>query len=195
MMIDDQNPLLEALLQRLVGTPQEFQDEPVISSRGKVHVAALVHDLYFLHGATPSIEVLDQFVSNASQDRNRLQMVAIMAWLLSDAWFVQKKLIGVQLGVLLLDVTNGLASQTTAQFFIQDADRREELVRLCLSRLGLRPRGETAEQSADRLSRISGIERQRLLAASRQAEERARAIREALVRKAAEESADKWGRE
>jgi hypothetical protein len=195
MMIDDQNPLLEALLQRLVGTPQEFQDEPVISSRGNVHVAALVHDLYSLHGAMPSIEVLDQFVSNASQDRNRLQMVAIMAWLLSDAWFVQKKLTSVQLGALLLEVTNQLASQTTAQFFIQDADRREELVRLCLSRLGLRPKGETVEQSADRLSRISGIERQRLLAASRQAEERARAIRVALVRKAAEESADKWGRE
>jgi hypothetical protein len=195
MMVDDQNPLLEALLQRLVGTPQEFQDEPVINSRGNMHVAALVHDLYSLHGAMPSMEVLDQFVSNASQDRNRLQMVAIMAWLLSDSWFLQKKLTSVQFGVLLLEVTNQLASQTTAQFFIQDADRREELVRLCLSRLGLRPKGETVEQSADRLSRISGIERQRLLAASRQAEERARAIREALVRKAAEESADKWGRE
>jgi hypothetical protein len=34
-----------------------------------------------------------------------------------------------------------------------------------------------------------------VLKASRQAEERARAIRAALVRKAAEESADKWTRE
>lgn len=195
MIAEDHSPLLEALLQRVIGTPQEFQDEPVIASRGKVHVAALVHDLCGLHGLLPTTEVLQQFVSNASQDRNRMHMVAVIVWLLSDTWFIEKKLKAIQMSMLLVDVVEEFASQTTAQFFINDADRREELVRLCLSRLGFRPRGETAEQSADRLSRISGIERQRLLAASRQAEERARAIREALVRKAAEESADKWGRE
>ncbi len=195
MTIDDQNPLLEALLQRLIDTPQEFQYEPVIASRGKVHVAALVHDLYCLHMEIPTIDVLRQFTSSTSQDRNRLQVVAIVVWLLSDAWFVQKKLTSFQLDVLLRDITKELSSQTTALVFIQDAERREELVRLCLSRLGLRPKGESAEQAADRLSRISGVERQRLLAASRQAEERARTIREALVKKAAEESADKWGRE
>ena len=55
--------------------------------------------------------------------------------------------------------------------------------------------GETVAQATDRLSAISGTERRRLLEASRAAEARARAIREALIKKQAEESADKWTRE
>mgnify|MGYP003580705592 CR=1 FL=1 len=76
-----------------------------------------------------------------------------------------------------------------------EPERREELVRTTVARLGLQPDGETAAQAADRLASVSGVERRRLLQASRAAEARARAIREALARKAAEESADKWTRE
>ena len=64
-----------------------------------------------------------------------------------------------------------------------------------LARLRFRPQGESVAQATDRLSALSGIERKRLLAASRAAEARARAIREALIRKQAEASADKWSRE
>ena len=49
--------------------------------------------------------------------------------------------------------------------------------------------------SQDRLVTLSSSERQRVLRASRAAEERARAIREALARKAAQESADKYTRD
>ena len=66
---------------------------------------------------------------------------------------------------------------------------------VALARLGFVPAGETPEQAADRLTAISGMERRRLLEASRAAEQRARQIREALARKAAEEAADKWSRE
>jgi len=45
------------------------------------------------------------------------------------------------------------------------------------------------------LSALSSTERQRLLDESRDAEKRAREIRQALARKAAEQSADKWTRE
>jgi hypothetical protein len=64
-----------------------------------------------------------------------------------------------------------------------------------LARLDCRPEGETIAQATDRLSGLSGTERRRLLEASRASEQRARAIREALAKKAAEESADKWTRE
>jgi hypothetical protein len=77
----------------------------------------------------------------------------------------------------------------------EDAERREELARLTLARLGLRPAGESAAQAQDRFTSISSIERARILKASQQAEQRARALREALAKKAAEESADKWTRE
>jgi len=64
-----------------------------------------------------------------------------------------------------------------------------------LASAGLRPAGESRNVAEDRWLAVSSRERTRLAAASRAAEERARQIREALARKAAEESADKWSRE
>ncbi|HEY1052340.1 MAG TPA: hypothetical protein VGE39_21355, partial [Prosthecobacter sp.] len=88
-----------------------------------------------------------------------------------------------------------LAAHTSSRSFVTDPDRREEIVRVALARLHLRPAGETAAQAQDRLTSLSASERQRVIAAARAAEERAQAIREALARKAAEESADKYTRE
>jgi hypothetical protein len=88
-----------------------------------------------------------------------------------------------------------LAAQTTSIKFVHDPDRREELARLALARLGYRPAGESVAQAQDRLTSLSSVERARVMGAARAAEERARAVREALARKAAEESADKYTRE
>jgi len=82
-----------------------------------------------------------------------------------------------------------------APSFVRDPDRREELVRLCLRDLGLRPAGETVAQAQDRLATLNTAERQRVLQAARQAEERARAIREAMAKQAAEEAAAQYSRE
>ena len=78
---------------------------------------------------------------------------------------------------------------------VTDPDRREELARLALARLGFRPAGETVAQAQDRLTTLNSAERARVMKAAQVAEQRARQIREALARKAAEESADKWTRE
>ena len=68
-----------------------------------------------------------------------------------------------------------------------DAQRRE---------LGiLKPKDTTPAQAEDRLASVSSSGRARVLAAARDAERRARAIREALQQQAAFESADKWTRE
>ena len=91
--------------------------------------------------------------------------------------------------------TIGRAAQVAARKFVSDPDRREELARFALARLGFRPAGETLAQAQDRLTTLNSAERARVLRAARAAEERSRQIREALTRKAAEESADKWTRE
>jgi hypothetical protein len=82
-----------------------------------------------------------------------------------------------------------------AKKFVTDPDRREELARVALARLGFRPAGETLAQAQDRLTTLNSAERARVMKAAQIAEQRARQIREELVRKAAEESADKWTRE
>src|SRR5262249_34173546 len=76
-----------------------------------------------------------------------------------------------------------------------DPDRREELARLCLNSLNLRPAGETRAQAEDRLMTLSTTERQRVLQEARAAEERARQIREAMASRAAAEAAAKYGSE
>lgn len=189
-------PAIEILTRRLVETPPDFLDEPRIGRAGRVFVAALVNDLAYLYGPRASSAALAPFrADRASADRNRLALVVIAVWLLADDWFVAA---GLSQGALLRVLDQAvaeLATATPAHKFVTDPDRREELARVLLARLDYRPAGETIAQATDRLSGISGTERQRLLEASRAAEKRTRAIREALAKKAAEESADKWTRE
>ena len=189
-------PLLETMTHRLVEIPVEFLAEPRIGKAGAVNVAALVNDVLRLHGSRAVAAELGRFQgATASADRNRLALVIIGVWLLADEWFVAKKFAQTQLLSVLSETVTELAAATAAHKFVADPDRREEFARIVLAQLEYRPKGETVEQATDRLSSISGTERKRLLQASRAAEQRAREIRVALARKAAEESADKWSRE
>jgi hypothetical protein len=189
-------PPLETLLRRLADTPQEFLDEPRIGAAGQVAVPAVVNDLLARIASRAPLAALQRFHGrDRASDRNRLMVALVMAWLLADDWFEGARLPQAELLRVLADTGAELAACAGALKYVEDPERREELARLTLARLGLRPAGETPEQASDRLSAISAAERKRLLEASRAAEARARAIREALVRKQAEASADKWTRE
>lgn len=194
--MDRIGPPIENMIRRLLDTPPDFLDEPRIGNAGRVFTAAVVNDLLLRHGTRAGGAALARFRSNdARADRNRLLLVAVAAWLLADDWFVAAALPQQALLGVLGEAVAELAAATPADRFVTDPDRREELARVVLARLGHRPEGETLAQATDRLSGISGTERRRLIEASRAAEQRARAIREALAKKAAEESADKWTRE
>lgn len=192
-------PHLETLTHRLADTPVEFLAEPRIAGVANaqaVAVAALVNDILLLHGARAPTASLQGFIgAQVKADRNRLALAMILCWLLADDWFIGQQLPQPALLQVLGEAARELAASTPAHQFTQDPERREELARFVLARLGFRPRDESVAQSTDRLSAISGTERRRLLEASRLAEQRAREIREALAKKAAEESADKWSRE
>lgn len=192
-------PHLETLTHRLADTPAEFLREPRIAgvhNSQAVHVAALVNDILRLHGARAPAASLQGFHgAQVKADRNRLALAMIMCWLLADDWFVAQRLAQEDVLQVLGEAARELAAASPAHQYTQDPERREELARIVLARLGFRPRDESAAQAIDRLSAISGTERRRLLEASRVAEQRSREIREALAKKAAQESADKWSRE
>jgi hypothetical protein len=191
-------PPLEDLTRRLAQTPSEFLSEPLIGSLGQVHVGALVNDICMRlwQGRPCDQSVLARFICyDRRADRNRLALVMIGAWLLADDWFVVAQINQRAVETFLIDAIAELALMTPAHQFVLDSDRREELARTVLARLDVVPFGETIAQASDRLTAISGTERQRLLNASRAAEERARQIREALASQAARESADKYTRE
>jgi hypothetical protein len=194
--MEREGPSLESLTHRLAEIPQEFLDEPRIANAGQIDVGAVVNDLLLLLGRRVTPELLADFHSrDAKKDRNRLGITLVLCWLLADDWFRENEPEQGSVLELLRETASELAGQAVALKYVQDPDRREELSRLALARIGCRPAGETLAQAQDRLSSLSSTERSRVLKAARAAEERARAVREALARKAAEESADKYTRE
>lgn len=192
-----EGPFLEALVRRLAETPLEFLAEPRIGNKGAVNVAAVVNDTLLAlgqNGLTGS-DAQGFQSKDAKQDRNRLQVALIGAWLLYDEWFRQHPEANVHALDFFKDEVAALSAVTNAQKFISDPDRREELARVALSALGLRPQGETVTQAQDRLTTLNAAERERVIQAARAAEQRAQAVREAMAKKAAEEAAAKAYRE
>jgi hypothetical protein len=194
--MEREGPVLETLMHRLAETPEEFLAEPRIGGTGQIHTAAVVDDVLRMLGHSVKSRELETFIgTNPRVDRNRLAVTLVLSWLLADEWFVRAQLRIADLTNLLGRAAMEIAEQVPAAKLVTDPDRREELARFALARLGLRPAGETIAQAQDRLMTLSSAERQRVLRASRAAEERARKIREALVKQAAQESADKFTRE
>lgn len=190
-----EGPALEQLTRRLAETPAPFLEEPRLSGRGAVEVAALVHDLQRMHGHPADFEeLLALQQGDPAKWRNPRQVTQLLCWLLADPGLLGQFSKGLLLD-LLVRQANQLAALHPARSYVDEEERREELARASLRAAGLRPLGESEAVAADRWLSVSSQERQRLAHASRAAEERARQIREALARKAAEESADKWTRE
>jgi hypothetical protein len=194
--MNQEGPLLETLTRRLSECPSEFLEEPRgAPSGGRVETAAVVSDLLRdLGGEMLTLQEAAAFGYKAQGKRERLQLVLISCWLLHDSWFLSNKR---HQGVLKF-LTEGLADLTDLvkpEKFVIDPDRREELVRLCLEALGLRPKGETLAQAQDRLATLNSVERARVIREAQAAEERARVIREEMARKAAEEAASYYGRD
>jgi hypothetical protein len=191
-----EGPPLESLTRRLTETPEDFLAEPKVGATGRVPVSAVVNDLLAQLGTSAETSLLEFFNgSDVPRERNRLSVILLICWLLADDWFKALKPDGAQVLSLLDETATQLAAQVVVKSYLNDADRREELVRTILARLDCRPAGETTAQAQDRLTSLSSVERERVLKASREAEERTRAIRAALAKKAADESADKWTRE
>jgi len=183
-------------MRRISETPPDFLDEPRLGEQGTVAVSAVVGDLCRWHGADPGSAALAAFaMGTPKSDRNRLRVSLLLSWVLADGWFRTADLRAAPLFPLLSQGASELSEHGSVEKLITDPERREELARFCLARLGFRPQGESRAQAEDRLTSLSAAERARVLRASRAAEERARAVREALARKAAEESADKYTRE
>jgi hypothetical protein len=190
----DEGPALEGLLRRLAEAPQDFLAEPSQSGQPGVHVAAVASDLLRRYGATALEPRLAELAAGGSSE-NRLRLALLATWLLADDSFAPSRREPRAVLGAILEVSSELAALVPAPKVSESPERREEFARLVLARLSLRPAGETEPFARDRLTALSAVERQRVLAASRAAEQRARAIREALAKKAAEEAADKWSRD
>ena len=187
--MNQEGPPLESLTRRLAECPPEFLASPRIGAVGKVVVPAVVADLLREIGGGPLTADQAAALTEAEpwRRRNTLGLILVAAWLLHDPWFRQPELAGPAFDFLSTGLQT-LAGAYSAPVFVSDPDRREELARLCLKALGLRPAGESIAQAEDRLATLNSVERESLRKATAAAERRAQAIREAMARKAEEEA-------
>ncbi len=191
--MDIEGAPLPLLTRRIAEAPADFLAMPRIGAAGLVHVDAIARDVLSSRGIDVPITALAALSSPISP-REHPRLALLICWLLVEPQLQWPNDPNALLALLLIRARE-LAVHLSAEAVIADDERREELARLTLMALGQRPAGESLVQARDRWLAVSTMERARLVDASRAAEQRARAIREALARKAAEESADKWSRE
>jgi hypothetical protein len=191
-----EGPPLEALTRRLAECPPEFLLEPRIGPGGTIDAGAVVSDLSrALGGPLLGAAELARFRPADPAERNRLRITLVAAWLLHDEWFRAEGSLAPAAVRFLEGWLDELAPLVDAPLFVSDADRREELARLCLRALELLPAGESEARALDRLTTLSSAERTRVIRETRAAQERVRKIREAMEKKAAQEAAAAYGRE
>ena len=190
-----EGPAIETLLRRLEDTPPDFLERPATAREDGISVGALVSDLFRLAGITLAAEKIREYgMADDDARRNEASLRALASWFLGDealSAYLSAKALERIFGVTI----SALSAEHPAAKYAADPDRREEFARLLLSDCGLRPAGETAAQAEDRLQSLSSAQRRKMIAATREAEKRAREIRAALAKKAAEDAADKYTRE
>jgi hypothetical protein len=195
--MNQEGPQLETLTHRLAECPPEFLLKPRQGDTGAIDVPAIVADHFrnLLEG-TLNDEARQCVQAVADFAASRQQLIAIVIWLLHDRWFLDRPQLSPALFRLLLaDSLGRLSEMVRPETMVADPDRREELVRVCLNALGLRPRGETVAQATDRLTTLDSVERDRVVRNTRAAEARARKIREEMAKKAAQEAAARYSPE
>lgn len=182
-------PQLDALLHRLAECPPDFLLAP-----GEIDVVALACDHFRALGvAIPAAPARRELAAVTGE---ACSLPAIVLWLMRDEWFLARpELAEATWRLLHSPAMTNLAKLVRPEALIHDPDRREELVRLCLQGLNLIPAGETAAQAADRLTTLDSVERDRVIRRTREAEARAREVREAMARRRAEEAAARYSRE
>lgn len=190
-------PPLAELLRWVAGMPAAFQADPTTSCRVPAVVADLLETLF---GEPPAPGLLGAFALGADQgaERNRLRWVLAAAHVLWHPAFREARLPdAARAGVerLLVQELATLAAVAKVELLAIDEERREELIRRTLRALKLSLPGESANEANDRLHQVDSVERQRVLIAAAGREKRAREVREAMARKAAEEAAAKVSRE
>lgn len=182
-MTDCDTPVLERLTRRLA-------DCPPIILESELHLPAIIHDLYLeCCNDFPAADQLRPFRSQNQEGRRHRQLAGIACWLLYDACFHGDHSHGKALLKFLKTELAELAQTVNPLRFVQDSDRREELVRRSLRAIGIVPVGESPTFAADRLLSLDSVERLKILAGTKAAEERARKLRQEMAAKRAREAA------
>jgi hypothetical protein len=187
-----EGPPLESLTHRLSECPPEFLLPP-----GTIDIGAILADHFRAMQNDPAMLNIAATVSAATTrgGANLLSLMVITTWILHDPFFLADYGWAPAMWLLLQSGLDRLSRVVTAENAVRDPDRREELVRVILAALNLRPAGENEQQAADRLTTLDSVERTKVINQTRDAEARARQIRQQMVEEAAKAAAARYSPE
>jgi hypothetical protein len=197
--MNEEGPQLVALMHRLSECPEDFVS---LSDQadGAACTLALTQDFFRRFGDSDPIReephVLDECMTRGEKSNPLpyFSLLGVTLWLFYDPWFDGKSQFAKPIwNVIQGDKLRALSHLLRATQIVADPDRREELVRICLNGLNLRPQGESVAQASDRLMSLDSVERERILRETAAAEKRAREIREAMAKAKAMESVSRYG--
>lgn len=180
---------VEKLCGRLAEAPPIFQSAVDPGESGSIHLGAVVADLFRDRASRPlTPKELARF-GFVPQSRRHLELVLIASCLLHDDVFQ-----GVATETLLAFVTQHLwklSELVIPRAFVEDSERREELVRVCLKAVGATVDGEDAAISEDRLATLDSVRRDELLRDARTRDAEREARRRELARLRAQEEEER----
>jgi hypothetical protein len=194
-----EGPSLEALMDRLSVIHTDFLKDFSRSpdDRSGIYLPAMINDLLVDTGDIPLKREEAVEIEKFRTVKNLPQLAGIFCHIYHDAYFLQNKVKpGLVRGLIFSQKLAALGpTADNAGQFVSDPDRREELCRIALDAAGLFPAGESEKTAAERLTALDSVERKKILDKTRDAQKRAREIREAMLQKEAEEAASKMSRE
>jgi len=180
---------IERLTAHLARAPAVFL-APVDPARaGAIRVDAIVADLFRARADRPLVAAEVARFRFTKAARGHLSLVAVASWLLYDPSF--QGVLATRLLALLAERLAPLAALVAARAFVEDAERREELVRTCLAALGILPAGTSAADAEDRLAALDSVRREALLRDARAREEARAAHKRELERLRAQEEEER----
>ena len=200
-------PSIESMIDHLAAIPSEFmRGRSALESGKRPSLPALINDLLLDCGGSPAGDdemakihqpVSDKQAGELDKRVNYHQLLAIVCYILSDDFFISKKTEAelVKKFLFSFELKNLSDAVDSADEFVNDADRREEICRMSLRALNFLPFGETEKNAEDRLRTLDSVERKKILTKTLEAQMRAKQIREAMMRRDAEEAASKMSRE
>ena len=180
---------VEHLCDRLAEAPPIFQSSVDPSEAESIRIAAVVADLFRERASRPLTPKEVMRFHYVPQSRRHLELVLVASWLLHDEAFH-----GVAAETLLEFVTQHLwklSELVIPRAFVEDAERREELVRVCLKAVGAAIDGEDAAISEDRLATLDSVRRDELLREARTRDAEREARRRELARLRAQEEEER----
>jgi hypothetical protein len=187
-----EGPALESFTHRLSECPAEFLLPP-----GTIDIGAILADHFRAMQNDPAMLNISATISAATTrgGTNLLSLMAVTTWILHDHFFLSDYSRAPAMWLLLQSGLDRLSQVVTAEHAVRDPDRREELVRVILAALNLRPAGETEPQAADRLTTLDSVVRTKVITQTRDAEARARQIRQKMAEDAAKAAAARYSPE